>query len=189
MQTASAQSALARIAARFRLPSSAYVRLLAVKSEHARTFYETEALRAGWSVRQRDRHIHSQFYERTALSRNKAAMLTKGARPQPGDAMSLEEEVKDPYVLEFLDLHDEYSETDLEAALIRHLETFLLELGGDFCFVYRTSSAGGWAASERSPPSALGSPARGVRFRLVFESAEESEGRLSFDEIHELRRE
>lgn len=137
LQTVSATSPLAQIAARFPLPWSAYVRLLAVKNESARSFYETEALRAGWSVRQLDRQIQSQFYERTALSRNKAAMLTKGARPQPGDAISPEEEVKDPYVLEFLGLRDEYSETDLEAALIHHLEAFLLELGGDFCFAGR----------------------------------------------------
>ena len=131
------ESVFARIATRFPLPWSAYVRLLAVKNENARSFYETEALRAGWSVRQLDRQIQSQFYERTALSRNKAAMLAKGARPQAGAAISPEEEVKDPYVLEFLGLRDEYSETDLEAALIRHLETFLLELGGDFCFIGR----------------------------------------------------
>ena len=137
LQTSSEESGIARIAARFPLPWSAYVRLLAVKNEHARSFYETEALRAGWSVRQLDRQIQSQFYERMALSRNKAAMLTKGARPQRRDVISPEEEVKDPYVLEFLGLRDEYSETDLEAALIRHLETFLLELGSDFCFVGR----------------------------------------------------
>lgn len=137
LQTPSANSPVGRIVARFPPPWSAYVRLLAVKNEHARLFYETEALRGGWSVRQLDRQIQSQFYERTALSRNKAAMLTKGARPQAGDAVALEEEVKDPYVLEFLGLRDEYSETDLEEALIRHLETFLLELGGDFCFAGR----------------------------------------------------
>lgn len=137
LQTLSAESFLAQIATCFPLPWSAYVRLLAVKNEHARSFYETEALRAGWSVRQLNRQIQSQFYERTALSRNKAAMLAKGTRPQPGDAISPEEEVKDPYVLEFLGLRDEYSETDLEAALIRHLEAFLLELGSDFCFVGR----------------------------------------------------
>jgi predicted nuclease of restriction endonuclease-like (RecB) superfamily len=137
LQTPSAISPLTQIAARFPLPWSAYVRLLAVKNENARTFYETEALRAGWSVRQLDRQIQSQFYERTALSRNKAEMLTRGARPQPDDAMSPEEEIKDPYVLEFLGLRDEYSETDLEAALIHHLEAFLLELGGDFCFIGR----------------------------------------------------
>lgn len=135
-QTLSAES-LTRIAQRFPLPWSAYVRLLSVKSEEARRFYEAEALRGGWSVRQLDRQIQSQFYERTALSRDKAAMLEKGARPKPGDAVTPEEEVKDPYVLEFLGLKDEYSESDLEEALVRHLETFLLELGGDFCFVGR----------------------------------------------------
>ncbi len=137
LQTASAESALAQLAVRFPLPWSAYVRLLAVKNEQARQFYETEALRGGWSVRQLDRQIQSQFYERSALSRKKAAMLTKGARPRPNDAVAPEEEVKDPYVLEFLGLRDEYSETDLEDALIRHLESFLLELGGDFCFAGR----------------------------------------------------
>lgn len=136
-QTLSEESTLGQLASRFLLPWSAYVRLLSVKNEHARSFYETEALRGGWSVRQLDRQIQSQFYERTALSRNKAAMLTKGAPPQAGDAVAPEEEVKDPYVLEFLGLRDEYSETDLEDALIRHLETFLLELGGDFCFAGR----------------------------------------------------
>jgi len=139
LPTASAESepAAVRLASRFPLPWSAYVRLLSVRNENARLFYETEALRAGWSVRQLDRQIQSQFYERTALSRNKGAMLRKGALPRPEDAVTPEEEVKDPYVLEFLGLEDEYSETDLEAALIRHLESFLLELGGDFCFVGR----------------------------------------------------
>ena len=51
--------------------------------------------------------------------------------------MTPDEEVKDPYILEFLDLKDEYSESDLEEALIHHLEAFLLELGSDFCFVGR----------------------------------------------------
>ena len=125
------------MASRFPLPWSAYVRLLAVKTLQARGFYETECLRTGWSVRQLDRQIKSQFYERTALSRNKATMLTKAERPQPGDAVSPDEEIKDPYVLEFLGLRDEYSEADLEAALIHHLEAFLLELGSGFCFVGR----------------------------------------------------
>lgn len=128
---------LVTLARAFPLSWSAYVRLLAVKNESARRFYETEALRGGWSVRQLDRQIQSQFYERTALSRNKAAMLTKGARARSEDVVTPEEEVKDPYVLEFLGLKDEYSESDLEEALIRHLETFLLELGTDFCFVGR----------------------------------------------------
>ena len=130
-------SFLATASKRFSLPWSSYVRLLSVKNENARHFYEIEALRAGWSVRQLDRQINSQFYERTALSRNKAAMLSKGQKALPKDRVLPEEEIKDPYVLEFLDLKDEYSETDLEEALVRHLETFLLELGGDFCFIGR----------------------------------------------------
>ncbi len=136
-QTPSAESSLAGIASRLPLSWSAYVRLLSVKNLQAREFYETEALRGGWSVRQLDRQINSQFYERTALSKNKAAMLARGRKAQPEDRVLPEEEIKDPFVLEFLDLKDEYSESDLEEALIDHLETFLLELGGDFCFMGR----------------------------------------------------
>lgn len=137
VQTLSAESVLSNLSSGFPLPWSAYVHLLSVKNENARRFYEAEALRGGWSVRQLDRQINSQFYERTALSRKKAAMLRKGEKASPGDRMMPEEEIKDPFVLEFLGLKDEYSETDLEEALIRHLEAFLLELGGDFCFVGR----------------------------------------------------
>lgn len=125
------------IAGQFPLPWSAYVRLLSVKNPEARTFYESEALRAGWSVRQLDRQIGSQFYERIALSKNKAAMLEKAQPPESSDAITPEEAIKDPFVLEFLDLKDEYSESDLEEALIRHLADFLLELGDDFAFVGR----------------------------------------------------
>ena len=137
LQTASVESSLTSIASRFPLSWSAYVRLLSMKNINAREFYETEALRGGWSVRQLDRQINSQFYERTAFSKNKATMLTKGQKAQPEDRVLPEEKIKDPFVLEFLDLKDEYSESDLEDALIKHLETFLMELGGDFCFLGR----------------------------------------------------
>ncbi len=145
IQTASGKSrpakqgaeSIANLANAFPLPWSAYVRLLSVTSEQARKFYQTEALCGGWSVRQLDRQINSLFYERTALSRNKAKMLTKGAAAKREDAIAPEEEIKDPYVLEFLGLKDEYSESDIEEALILHLERFLLELGGDFTFVGR----------------------------------------------------
>ena len=137
-QTPSALSAdLPALAQAFPLPWSAYVRLLSVKNEMARAFYETEALRGGWSVRQLDRQIGSQFYERTALSHNKAAILQKGEASEPGDMLTPEQAIKDPFVLEFLNLKDEYSESDLEAALIQHLADFLLELGDDFTFVGR----------------------------------------------------
>lgn len=131
------ESDLSTLAHQFPLSWSHYVALLSVKNPHARVFYETEALRGGWSVRQLNRQINTMFYERTALSRNKAAMLTKGAKPKLEDAVSPEEEIKDPFVLEFLNLKDEYSENELEEALIKHLESFLLELGGDFTFVGR----------------------------------------------------
>lgn len=136
-QTVSGQLSLRDIANRFPLPWSHYVLLLSVKNPEARAFYEKEALRGGWSVRQLDRQISTQFYERTALSKNKAAMLKKGAKALPEDIVTPEEEIKDPFVLEFLGLKDEYSENDLEGALIRQLENFLLELGGDFAFVGR----------------------------------------------------
>ena len=138
IQTASGESpGLDSIASRFPLPWSAYVRLLSVKNEAARHFYETEALRCGWSVRQLARQINSQFYERIALSRNKAAMLQKAEQAEPSDSVTPEQALKDPFVLEFLNLKDEYSESDLEEALIQHLADFLMELGDDFAFVGR----------------------------------------------------
>ncbi len=138
LQTASAKSTdLATLAVCFPLPWSAYVRLLSVKNTASRTFYEAETLRCGWSVRQLGRQIDSQFYERIALSKNKAAMLKKAEHAEPDDMMTPEEAIKDPFVLEFLSLKDEYSESDLEAALIQRLADFLLELGDDFTFLGR----------------------------------------------------
>ena len=128
---------LGLVAHAFPLPWTHYVRLLRVRNVLAREFYTREALAGGWSVRQLDRQINSQFYERSALSKNKSAMLLKGEKPKPVDAVSADEEIRNPLVLEFLNLKDEYSESDLEEALIRHLETFLLELGDDFAFVAR----------------------------------------------------
>jgi predicted nuclease of restriction endonuclease-like (RecB) superfamily len=121
----------------FPLPWSHYTRLLAVEDVDARAFYEAEAIRGGWSVRQLDRQVSSQFYERTAHSKRKAAMLEKGQVARPEDAVSARDEIRDPYLLEFLDLKDEYSEGELEEALVRHLEWFLLELGAGFTFVAR----------------------------------------------------
>jgi predicted nuclease of restriction endonuclease-like (RecB) superfamily len=132
-----ASSSITLLANQFPLPWSAYVRLLSVKIPEARTFYETETLRSGWSVRQLDRQISSQFYERMALSQNKAAMLEKETNSEPGDLVTPEEAIKDPFVLEFLDLKDEYSESDFEEALIHRLTDFLLELGDDFAFLGR----------------------------------------------------
>lgn len=134
---AATEARLEAILSAFPLPWSAYVRLLSVRTERAREFYEQEALQGGWTVRQLERQINSQFYERTALSRNKAAMLAKGRTALPSDRVLPEAEIKDPFVLEFLDLKDEYSESDLAEALIQRMADFLLELGSDFCFVGR----------------------------------------------------
>ncbi|NQX02088.1 DUF1016 domain-containing protein [bacterium] len=126
------------IAEAFPLPWSQYVLLVSrSRSPEALEFYHAEALCGGWTVRQLRRQMDSQFYERTALSRDKLAMLGKGAESLSGDAVSADEEIKDPLVLEFLGLKDEYSESDLEEALILHLEHFLMELGNDFAFVGR----------------------------------------------------
>ncbi|CAB4051861.1 PDDEXK nuclease domain-containing protein [Paraburkholderia phenoliruptrix] len=129
---------LQQLAERFPLSWTHYVRLMRrTRSPEERAFYEAEALRGGWSVRQLERQIGSQFYTRTLMSKDKRAMLEKGTVAKPGDTVTPEEAIKDPYVLEFLDLKDEYSESDLEEALIHRLEDFLLELGGDFTFVGR----------------------------------------------------
>ncbi len=131
---------LARIetlAARLPLSWSHYTRLIRLKSNEAFTFYHAEALHGGWTIKQLDRQISSKFYERALLSKNKAAMLIKGGKAQPENAITAEEEIRAPLVLEFLNLRDEYSESDLEDALIRHLEIFLMELGSDFAFIGR----------------------------------------------------
>lgn len=127
LQTLSAESGAAP---QFPLPWSHYVRLLSVSDPQARRFYEREAIQGGWSVRQLDRQIATLAYQRTQGTR----ALASRDRDEPGDANA---HVRDPFVLEFLDLKDEYSETDLEDALIRSLEQFLLELGNDFTFVAR----------------------------------------------------
>ena len=138
LQTPSAKSIpLEELAKQFPLPWSAYVRLLSVKNPTARAFYEHETLRAGWSVRQLDRQIASQFHERLTLSTNKGSMLEKAAQAAYGDELTPEQAIKDPFVLEFLGLKDEYSESDLEEALIQHLTDFLLELGDGFAFLGR----------------------------------------------------
>lgn len=122
----------------FPLSWTHYIHLMRrTRSVEERKFYEAEALRGGWSVRQLDRQISTQFHTRALLSKNKRAMLEKGGQPQPDDLVSPDEVIKDPYVLEFLDLKDEYSESNLEDALIHRLEDFLLELGSDFTFVGR----------------------------------------------------
>ncbi|MGR3927242.1 PDDEXK nuclease domain-containing protein [Pseudocitrobacter faecalis] len=135
-QTLSGESChLAQLAKSFPLPWSIYVRLLSVKSPDARNFYEKETLRLGWSVRQLERQIATQFSERSLLSRDKSAALKQAISAEI--AIIPQQAIRDPFVLEFLELKDEYSESDFEEALINHLMDFMLELGDDFAFVGR----------------------------------------------------
>jgi predicted nuclease of restriction endonuclease-like (RecB) superfamily len=122
---------------RFPLPWSHYVQLMSVDSSSARDFYASQALRGGWTVRQLQRQIGSQYYERTALSRKPGVLMRRERIAIGKDPVTPEEEFKDPYILEFLELKDEYSESQLEDALIHRLEAFLLELGDDFAFIGR----------------------------------------------------
>jgi hypothetical protein len=80
-------------------------------------------VRGGWTVKQLERQMNSQFYERTALSKTRPRCWSKGRRRLPEDKVSADEEIRNPlFLLEFLGLKDEYSESELEDALIRHLE-------------------------------------------------------------------
>lgn len=119
----------------FSLSWTHYVRLLPLDDPYQRDFYEEGARRGGWSVLQLDRQIDAMLYERVALSRKKGALLRKAQQKtiQP----AADDEIKDPYVLEFLGLPEPHSEKDLETALIHHLADFLLELGYGFTFVAR----------------------------------------------------
>ncbi len=119
----------------FPLSWSHYRLLMRLDESFKREFYEAECIRGNWSVRQLDRQIQSMLYERTALSKRKLTVIDK-AHEKP-ITLKPEDEIKDPYILEFLGLKDEYSESQLEEALIKHLEHFLLELGIGFTFVAR----------------------------------------------------
>ena len=121
----------------FTLSWTHYVLLLTIKDPDERSFYEIESTNSGWSVSELKRQKASALYERLALSRDK-----KGVRQlaEKGQLITRPEDLlKEPYVLEFLGLDEQadYSESDLEAAIITHLERFLLELGKGFLFEAR----------------------------------------------------
>ena len=119
-----------------RLSFSHFVELVKVDSPLKRTFYETEAIKNNWSVRELQRAINSMLFERTGLSVNKQAVLEKQAK---GSGLTPEDVFRNPYLLDFLGLKEksEYVETDLEQAIIDNLQTFLLEMGRGFCFEAR----------------------------------------------------
>lgn len=114
-----------------------FVQLLPINDPLERTFYEIESIRGCWSARELKRQINSAYYVRSGLSKNKDALrkLVNSDAVQ-GD---LSETIKSPFVFEFLGLDGKnvVEESDLESALIDHLQQFLLELGTGFCFEAR----------------------------------------------------
>lgn len=116
---------------------SHYRLLMRVENEEARAFYAEEAAKAGWSVRQLQRQINTMYYHRILASRDKESVAAEIETTVPKP--EYEKIIKDPYVLEFLDLpaNEHFYESDLEQALIDHLQKFLLELGRGFSFVAR----------------------------------------------------
>ncbi|MEI7947172.1 MAG: PDDEXK nuclease domain-containing protein [bacterium] len=117
---------------------SHYRALMRVENREARDFYEREAVAGGWDKRVLERQIHSYYFERIQKSRKPEKMLAEG-RNLPVMATPAAEELKNPYVLEFLGLPEvaELRESDLERCIITHLQRFLLELGTGFAFVAR----------------------------------------------------
>lgn len=125
------------LSAKFKLSWSHYLKLMRIDDENERKFYEIEAFKNNWSVRELQRQFNSGLYTRLALSRDKEKVKELSEKgwvlEKPKDA------IKDPYILEFIGLPEntEYSESDLEQRLINKLEHFLLELGNGFTFVAR----------------------------------------------------
>lgn len=114
-----------------------YRALMKVEDDGARKFYLEEAAKCGWSARQLDRQINSFFYQRILASKDKESVSAEIETLEPKP--EYEKIIKDPYVLEFLDLpaNEHFYESDLEQALIDHLQKFLLELGRGYSFVAR----------------------------------------------------
>ena len=121
----------------FDLSWSHYLKLIRIDDTNERKFYEIEAYKNNWSIRELQRQFDSALYTRLVLSRDKEKVKELSEKglvlEKPKDA------IKDPYILEFIGLpeHAEYSESDLEQELIDKLEHFLLELGNGFTFVAR----------------------------------------------------
>ncbi len=120
-----------------RLSWTHLIELIRIDDPWQRAFYENECLSGHWSKRQLQRQIESLLYERTGLSRNKKAVIERARKQEPQE--SIADMLRDPYVLEFTGLAErsEYSEDQLESALLDHLQRFLLELGRGFCFEAR----------------------------------------------------
>ena len=116
---------------------SHYRLLMRVPDPKAREFYAEECAKSAWSVRQLERQIHTMYYQRILASQDKVSVAAEIQTSEPKP--EYEKIVKDPYVMEFLQIQPDTHvyESDLEQALIDHLQQFLLELGWGFSFVSR----------------------------------------------------
>lgn len=116
---------------------SHYRILMRISDDKRRAWYTEECAKSGWSVRQLERQINTMFYERLLSSKEKDAVAAEIQTTEPKP--EYEKIIRDPYVLEFLDLPENphFYEKDLEQAIIDHLQKFLLELGRGFSFVAR----------------------------------------------------
>jgi predicted nuclease of restriction endonuclease-like (RecB) superfamily len=112
--------------------------LMYVEDPLARTFYTEMARLERWSVRTLQDRINTLLFERTAISKKPEDIIaTELAALKDTDRLTPDLVFRDPYILDFLGLHDTHAEKDIEAAITRELERFILELGTDFAFVAR----------------------------------------------------
>lgn len=114
------------------------IALLPIKDKLKRRFYATLCQKEHWNTRALKERINSMLYERTALSKLPEKTIENQLKElKEEDKMTPELVFRDPYVLDFLELHNSYSERDLENAILNALEKFILEFGKDFYFVER----------------------------------------------------
>ena len=121
-----------------KLSWSHYSTLIRIENENARLWYMQEASQQNWSVRALDRQIGTLYYERLLSSKNKHPVEQEAQQNTQVLAESAKDYLRDPYILDFLNLQDKsYQENDLEQGIINNLQQFLLELGKGFAFVER----------------------------------------------------
>lgn len=121
----------------YKLSATHLVYLSNTKDPLKRAFYEQEAIRGCWTVKELDRQVSSQYYERMGLSNDKKALQRLTAKEN--QRLTPRDIIHNPVTLEFLGLQsqDVFTETKLETAILNHLQQFLLEMGCGFCFEAR----------------------------------------------------
>ena len=119
-----------------KLSYSHFIELIRVDDPLERLFYEVESIKNNWGIRELERAIGTSLFFRTGMSVNKGAVIAKIKNLKPENSIDV---IRNPFVLEFLGLEEksQYSESDLERAILTHLQQFLMELGTGFCFEAR----------------------------------------------------